>query len=435
MDKTYELLKESWSAMLLCESLAPGAEQIVSDLSDLPKEEEFDGVGIAEASPIGDAPVKDVNPLDIAKTKTSDPNVAQGIGNIRTGTASPKVMKKQGITPDMKTAAKLAAKATPGNNINPDTGKPYLPAERPQRMMHSSAMLKVLTPEGTEIDGEKLRAMITVRPKEIIAQNSKLAGSGEAAGEVFYDLTLPAYQGLFYNEAQKKFQVVKTCPSAGACKAYCYATSGGYVQYEGPWLSSTRTINFLMNDYEGFKAQLLAELQAAQAAVGKKGMKVVLRWHDAGDFFSETYLMLAFDVARQTPNVRHYAYTKQVDYVQKHQADKPANFLFNFSKGGTQDKAVDFEKQKHSKVVPYVLFKDLKLVKGQPMSPEDTAKIKERVAYHYKLDPSTVISYEELVAIPKEQDPSKQFNVIVRPGNGDDAAARSDVLGTYLLVH
>ena len=69
------------------------------------------------------------------------------------------------------------------------------------------------------------------------------------------------------------------------------------------------------------------------------------------------------------------------------------------------------------------------------MSPEDTAKIKERVAYHYKLDPSTVISYEELVAIPKEQDPSKQFNVIVRPGNGDDAAARSDVLGTYLLVH
>lgn len=433
MDRILEQLKESWQMSLLCESLAPGAEQIVSDLSDLPKEEEFDGVGIAEASPIGDAPVKDIDPLDIAKTKTSNPNVAQGISDIRTSTASPKVMKQQGITPAQKTAAKVAAKATQGNNINPETGKPYLPAERPQRMVHSSALLKVLTPEGTEIDGEKLKAMITVRPKEIIAQNSKLAGSGEAAGEVFYDLTLPAYQGLFYNEAQNKFQVVKTCPSAGACKAYCYATSGGYVQYEGPWLSSTRTINFLMNDYEGFKAQLLSELKAAVATLGKKGKKVVLRWHDAGDFFSETYLMLAFDVARQTPEVRHYAYTKQVDYVQKHQAEKPENFIFNFSKGGTQDKSVDFDTQKHSKVVPYVLFKDLTLVKGQPMSPEDTAKIKERVVYHYKLDPASVITYEELVKLPVGQD--KKYNVIVRPGNGDDAAARNDVLGTYLLVH
>lgn len=435
MDKTYDLLTESWKAMLLCESLAPGAEQMVSDLSDMPKEEDFDGVGIAEAAPIGDAPTKDIDPMDIARTKTSDPNVAKGINDFRTASASAGEMKKKGITPDMKSAAKVAAKASAGNNINPDTGKPYLPAERPQRMMHSSTLLKVLTPEGTEIDGEKLKALITVRPTTIIAQNSKLAGSGEAAGEVFYDLTLPAYQGLFYNEAQQKFQVVRTCPSAGACKAYCYATSGGYVQYEGPWLSATRTINFLMNDFEGFKAQLLSELKAAQATHGKKGKKVVLRWHDAGDFFSETYLMLAFDVARQTPDIRHYAYTKQVDYVQKHQADKPENFLFNFSKGGTQDKAVDFEKQKHSKVVPYVLFKDLNFTKGQPMSPEDAKTIKERVAYHYKLDPSTVITYEELVAIPKEQDPSKQYNVVVRPGNGDDAAARSDVLGTYLLVH
>jgi hypothetical protein len=69
------------------------------------------------------------------------------------------------------------------------------------------------------------------------------------------------------------------------------------------------------------------------------------------------------------------------------------------------------------------------------MSPEDAATIKQRVAYHYKLDPESVITYEELVAIPKEQDPSKKYNVVVRPGNGDDAAARSDVLGTYLLVH
>jgi hypothetical protein len=301
-------------------------------------------------------------------------------------------------------------------------------------MIHNSALLRVLTSEGTEIDGDELKKLITVRPKNLIGQNSKLASSGAASNEVFYDLTLPAYQGLFYNEQAQKFQVVKTCPSAGACKAYCYATSGGYVQYEDPWLLSTRTVNFLMNDYEGFKAQLLSELQVAQSTMKKKGKKLVLRWHDSGDFYSETYLMLAFDVARQTPNTRHYAYTKQVAMVQKHAADKPDNFLFNFSKGGTQDNAVNFNTQKHSKVVPYVLFKDLHIIKKQPLSREVATEIKKRVIYHYNLDAETVITYKELIKLPVNTKKNK-YNVIVRPGDGDDAASRSDVLGTYLLIH
>ena len=413
MDRVLENLKESWQAIVLNESLAPGADQIVSDLSDLPTEDEFEGVGIAEAS-ISDAPVKDIDPLDIAKAKTDNPNVKQGIEWNRANPA--KQYKKD---KELK---------------NPETGKSYLPAERPQRMIHSSALIKVLTPDGQQIDGEQLKKLITVRPKVIIQQNSKLAGSGEAAKEVFFDLTLPAYQGLFYNETANKFQVVKTCPSAGACKAYCYATSGGYVQYEGPWLSSTRTINFLMNDYEGFKAQVLSELRAAQATHAKKGKKVVLRWHDAGDFFSETYLMMAFDVARQTPDVRHYAYTKQVDYVKKHEADKPANFLFNLSKGGTQDKDVDFNKDKHSKVVPYVFFKDLKIEKGVPLSPEDEKTLKDRLVQSYSYDPNKIITYPQLVSTPVGGR-GEGLQVIVKPGDGDDAAARPDVLGTLLLVH
>jgi hypothetical protein len=351
--------------------------------------------------------------MDIAKAKTDDPNIAKGIAFNR---AHPGQQYKRD-------------KAL----VNPETGKGYLPAERPQRLIHSSTMLKILTPSGKKISEKQLKQLITVRPENIISQNSKLASSGTAANEVFYDLTLPAYQGLFYNEKENKFQVVRTCPSAGACKAYCYATSGGYVQYEGPWLSSTRILNFLMNDYEGFKAKLLAELKSAIATNTKKGMKVVLRWHDAGDFYSKTYLMLAFDVANQTPEVRHYAYTKQVDLVNQYADQKPDNFIFNFSKGGTQDKKVDFSTSKHSKVVPHVLFKDLKIVKGEPMSPEDIKTIKDRIVYHYKLDPSSVITYDELVKLP--QSAGNKYNVIVRPGDGDDAAARTDVLGTYLLVH
>lgn len=425
-DRLLNKLQENYNAVLFKESMPPGFQNLVSGLDDLPTEEEFNGVGISESS-IDDAPVKDIDPNEIARTKTKNPNIAQGISDIRTATANPKVMAKQGITPDQKKAAKLAAKAN-------EPGGKYLPAERPQRLIHSSALISVLTPEGTEIDQEKFKKMITVRPEQIVQQNSKLAGSGSGANEIFYDLTLPAYQGLFYNEKEGKFQVVKTCPSAAACKAYCYATAGGYVQYEGPWLSSTRTINFLMNDYEGFKQKVLNELNVAVNRSKKDGKKIVLRWHDAGDFFSATYLLMAFDIARATPEVRHYAYTKQVEMVQQYMDKKPENFIFNFSKGGTQDSKVDFNKSKHSKVVPYTLFKDLTVVKGQPMSPEDIAKIKERLAYHYKLDPQTIISYDELVKMPVSPEKDK-YNVIVRPGDGDDAAAREDVLGTYLLIH
>lgn len=427
-DKLLNKLQESWNKIVLNESMPPGAAQMVSDISDLPTEDEIlHDMPVTEQG-LSDAPVKDVDPTqDIARTKTLNPNIAQGIKDIRAATASKKTMGKQNISPEDKATAKLQKdKFTPQGE--------WTPAERPQRLIHSSAMLTVLTPEGDKIDGEKLRQLISVRPTQIIGQNKKLAGSGAAANEVFYDLTLPAYQGLFFNEKLGKFQVVKTCPAAGACKAYCYATSGGYVQYKGLWLSSTRTINFLMNDYEGFKAQVIAELTSAQASAAKQGKKVVLRWHDAGDFYSETYLLMAFDIARQTPNVRHYAYTKQVDMVNKHSANKPNNFIFNFSKGGTQDAKVDFDKSKHSKVVPYVLFKDLTVEKGIPLTPEDKSTIIQRLAHHYSLDPKTIITYDDLVKIPTGTTNNK-YNVIVRPGDGDDAAARDDVLGTYLLIH
>jgi len=425
-DKLTLRLEEAWKIMETTSSMPPGFENLVGDLNELPSEEEFNGVGIAEAA-LDDAPVKDIDPMDIARSKTKNPNIAQGISDVRTSTANPKLMAKQGISPEQKKAAKIAAKA------NAPEGK-YLPAERPQRMIHNSALIKVLTPDGKEIDQEKFKQLITVRPEQIIQQNSKLASSGSGANEVFYDLTLPAYQGLFYNERESKFQVVKTCPSAGACKSFCYATSGGYVQYEGPWLSSTRTINFLMNDYDGFKQKVVTELKAAVAKNKKEGKKVVLRFHDAGDFFSATYLLMAFDIARSIPEVRFYAYTKQVDMVNQHMDKKPENFIFNYSKGGTQDRGVDFDTQKHSKVVPWVLFKDLKVVKGELMSPEDIAKIKERIAYHYNIKIESIITYDELVKMPVGAEKNK-YNVIVRPGDGDDAAAREDVIGTYLLIH
>ena len=68
--------------------------------------------------------------------------------------------------------------------------------------------------------------------------------------------------------------------------------------------------------------------------------KLVIRWHDAGDFFSDDYLDLAYSVAKDFPDVDFYAYTKMAS-VSK--GSKPSNFKMNFSAGAdpSQEKQIN----------------------------------------------------------------------------------------------
>jgi hypothetical protein len=45
----------------------------------------------------------------------------------------------------------------------------------------------------------------------------------------------------------------------------------------------------------------------------------------------------------------------------------------------------------------------------------------------------SVITYDEMMKIPVGSEP--KYNVIVKPGDGDDSANRADVIGTWLLIH
>jgi hypothetical protein len=317
---------------------------------------------------------------------------------------------------------------------------------------------------------EWLKNEILKPPRKLISQNTKLAKSGGKAR--FFDLTLPAFSGIYYSVKDDDFKVVRTCPSAGACKKFCYATKGGYIQYPINNIERSRVLSLLMNNPEGFKNQLLQELkeQLNKASGRSKFDKVVLRWHDSGDFFSSRYLRLAYEVAKDTPNITHYAYTKQVSLIKRLSGELPDNFIFNFSYGGVNDAAIDREHDKHSDVIPMSMFKDLNLkryliikkklknelkkVKNNPnLNPEmiDRLKqryrvnlsdietqmevLKERVAEEMGIPEETIITYDEL--IKTEEDPNREpkFNVLVASGNGDDSAARKDVLGTYLLEH
>ena len=292
-------------------------------------------------------------------------------------------------------------------------------------------------------DLDKLKAAITARPEKILKQNEKISHSG-GGSTVYFNIGLPALKGLAVNEKTGDFVVVDTCPGAGACKVYCYAKKGGYVQWKASSLSQTRQLNFLLNDPEGYKAKLKAELTAAERKFGKKGTKVVVRWHDAGDFFSPDYLNLAYSIARDFPNIDFYAYTKVASVAS---GDKPSNFKMNFSAGATpeQEKQIDFAKTKHSTVVPKQMFDDLilkddsgKLIKDadgriQFKSPEALDILKKKLAAKYNVPENSVITYDEMMQIPVGTEP--KWNVIVKPGDGDDSANRADVVGTWLLIH
>ena len=321
--------------------------------------------------------------------------------------------------------------------------------------------IPIVDPEGKRFDLDKLAADITQRPKMLLKQNEKMQHS-DGTTSIFYNIGLPALTGLGYDEEKKEFVIINTCPGAGECKTFCYALKGGYVQWAPVSLSQTRILNYLYNDPSGFFDQLNAEIdeQKRKGDAKQEKHKVTVRWHDAGDFFSDEYLDLAYKLAATHPTVDFYAYTKRAD-VSGATQNRPPNFMINFSMGArkAEQKRVDFGIEKHSTVVPKDLFSDLlkkdgnRLVKGpdgewQWNDQKDFETFKERMAAKYSIDPKSIITYDEMMKTPyggggvgggvADGDRSFKrgiYNVIVKPGDGDDSANRADVLGTYLLMH
>ena len=327
-------------------------------------------------------------------------------------------------------------------------------------ILATDKQVPIVDPNGQQYDLEKLAADITERPKRILSQNEKMT-HGDGTETVFFNIGIPALTGLGYDETKKEFVIINTCPGAGECKTFCYALKGGYVQWRASSLSQTRILNYLWNDPNGFMEQLSTEIdRESRKADAKQGKhKVTIRWHDAGDFFSDEYLDLAYKLAATHPTVDFYAYTKIADVAGSVQ-NRPPNFKINFSMGARkgEEKRVDFGVTKHSSVVPKEVFNDLiqkdgnKLIKDaegriQWNDPEDWETFKERLANKYSIDPKTILSYSEMMKTPlgsrskgDNADGARGFkndlwNVVVAPGDGDDSANRSDVLGTYLLMH
>jgi predicted Zn-ribbon and HTH transcriptional regulator len=391
-----------------------------------------------------------------------------------------------------------------------------------------NALVAMITKKPTEVEIKQkfTRAGKAIKqpPVRLIGQNTKIEKSGFDK-QVFYDFTLPAYHGVFYDEQEKKWKKIITCPNAGGCKGFCYAASGGYIQFETSAVNSARMLNFILNHPDEFKKKMIKDCIEISASLKEQNKQLVLRWHDSGDFFSIDYLKMALAIAKATPNVLHYAYTKRYDLVRK--SEIPENFVFNHSvdpehegyhdyyqwtgsdgdilgtlmnakglkktkeeaaqiledihryrhlvaggrtkveamqeinhdsmikkhmdSGLTEKQAeaeiaikhVDTKNEKHSQVVPKEVFANIgkKLDTGYVFSKSEIAKLKVNLAKYYigKGKPgydsfiASLKTWDDLETLPESK--PNQYNVMVYAGHGDDAAARRDVLGTYLFIH
>jgi len=128
---------------------------------------------------------------------------------------------------------------------------------------------------------------------------------------------------------------VTHCPSAGACKAYCYATVGQQAFRNGVLRRARAYIATVQWD---FVPRMIQEVQTAV----RRGARAV-RVHDSGDFYSLDYMLAWMAIASQCPEVKFYAYTKMVVLVKRlYKAGKvPPNFRLIQSLGGVSDSQID----------------------------------------------------------------------------------------------
>jgi hypothetical protein len=189
-----------------------------------------------------------------------------------------------------------------------------------------------------DMSQEAWMAAIQVRPKSIMTSNSKLKKDG------IWNVTLPAFQASIVNKAGN-LETLRTCPSAGVCKSYCYAGLTGTYLFSKSMVKHARNLQYMLDDAFGFATQLVEEIK------GKRNLRAI-RWNDSGDFFNSDYWYIAKAVMQALPNVRFYAYSKMVSFFKEQQALKalPPNFTVVFSFGGTEDHLIDTQNDRHAKV-------------------------------------------------------------------------------------
>jgi len=312
-----------------------------------------------------------------------------------------------------------------------------------------------------ELDVEKFKALILELPKQIFDSNPKMEKTDKGRPQLTVNTGLPAIKGIVFDESDGEFKHINTCPGAGNCQLICYARGGFYGMNDGKIIKLVRRLNLLWNNpkqyYQMVMKELISHAGSIQTPTGEwdydsvsdssgiEGDQLVIRWNDAGDFFSETYFKIAQAATKQLIklgyNVKSYAYTKQAKFVNLASDD----FIMNFSKGAVSSelRKVDLEKIKFSDIVPKELFKQVFQYKGPHVIKDDDGMpvfvdggkdiLKQLISKQYGVSLDRLKYQWEL---PTKEDDKFKFDVVVLPtGDSDIGAQRNDVQKTFLLFH
>ena len=170
---------------------------------------------------------------------------------------------------------------------------------------------------------------------KLLTQNSELRPDG------IFNWSLPAFGVRLSNG-----QTMNVCPTAGACASFCYARNGTY-NFSNVKSKHIKNLEYTLYHPEDFVAEMIEECLKPKM----KGKYV--RIHDAGDFYSETYLNNWLRIIKACAEVTFYAYTKEVSLFKRVvEPTCPSNFKYLYSLGGKEDYLIDLENDRHADVFP-----------------------------------------------------------------------------------
>lgn len=294
----------------------------------------------------------------------------------------------------------------------------------------------------------------------LLKQNEKMKKSSTGELEAFYNIGIPAIMGMVFDEKANKFKIINTCPSAGACMHVCYATKGGYVQYQAVSEKQNLTLNLLYNHPDQYVDKAVSEIvavvkkHATPAEATPRGIKTVIRWHDSGDFFSEDYLRLTLHIIERVKGelpffmkdmVQFYAYTKRAKMVEPFQNK---GLLLRKSVGAKpeEEREIHPDKDMFSAIVPKSVKDDM-IAKGViektetkwivlPGKEEELKQAilnSKEVKFKNSYPMLTMAEYEDVEDSLRGTD--RKVNVIILPGDNDRPAKDPNVAGVYLMFH
>lgn len=116
----------------------------------------------------------------------------------------------------------------------------------------------------------------------------------------------------------------------GSVCAGCYAMKGNYrfSNVKAPRDANLAETRKALKSAKGRAAWIAGMVSAIQAT-----SMMFFRWHDSGDILSADHLRMICEVARQTPDVKHWLPTREYKSVQEvaFDGDMPANLTVRLS--------------------------------------------------------------------------------------------------------